>query len=545
MPSHRVHARPASADVDGDSVPTTTDPEIVAGFLEDAAHSPGGHARVVVHPRTEAEVVAVVRDARHVLPVGAQSSLTGGATPMGETVLATDRLDRVLDIGASHITVQAGVPLSGLQAVLASRNAYYPPVPTFEGALAGGVVATNAAGATTFKYGSTRDWVRGLTVVLPDGSVLDLERGTTRAHPDGYFEIVGPTGTTRIPVPEYRMPDVPKRSAGYFAEPGMDLVDLFVGSEGTLGVVTQVTFAVLPQRPATCLVWLPLPDDQQAFDLVAALRRETRATWANQDPRGIDVSAIEHLDRRSLELVQEDGADRRYDVAISDNTVFALLVQIDLPTDSIPTTDDAYAQISTALADDARDTPLVRFCQLIARARALDWAEVALPANQRRQTQLFALREAVPEAVNRRIGQARVATPGISKTAADMIVPFEKFNQSVRMFRSAFDRRGLDYAIWGHISDGNVHPNVIATRLEHVHRGREAILECGRHVIELGGCPLAEHGVGRNPMKQTLLRELYGDEGIAQMRRVKQALDPRWRLAPGVIFPVFPEGSGL
>ena len=114
MPSHRVHARPASADVDGDSVPTTTDPEIVAGFLEDAAHSPGGHARVVVHPRTEAEVVAVVRDARHVLPVGAQSSLTGGATPMGETVLATDRLDRVLDIGASHITVQAGVPLSGL-----------------------------------------------------------------------------------------------------------------------------------------------------------------------------------------------------------------------------------------------------------------------------------------------------------------------------------------------------------------------------------------------------------------------------------------------
>jgi D-lactate dehydrogenase (cytochrome) len=104
-------------------------------------------------------------------------------------------------------------------------------------------------------------------------------------------------------------------------------------------------------------------------------------------------------------------------------------------------------------------------------------------------------------------------------------------------YRRGFESRGLDYAIWGHVSDGNVHPNVIPRSYEDVERGREAILEFGRDVARLGGCPLAEHGVGRNPVKQALLRQLYGDAGIEGMRAVKRALDPEWKLAPGVIFP--------
>ena len=96
--------------------------------------------------------------------------------------------------------------------------------------------------------------------------------------------------------------------------------------------------------------------------------------------------------------------------------------------------------------------------------------------------------------------------------------------------------RGLDAAIWGHISDGNVHPNVIPRTFADVESGREAILAFGREAIRLGGAPLAEHGVGRNPTKQKLLRELYGDAGIDNMRHVKAVLDPDWKLSPGVIF---------
>jgi FAD/FMN-containing dehydrogenase len=107
----------------------------------------------------------------------------------------------------------------------------------------------------------------------------------------------------------------------------------------------------------------------------------------------------------------------------------------------------------------------------------------------------------------------------------------------MNLYRQGFEARGLDYAIWGHLSDGNVHPNVIPRFFDDVVKGKAAMLEFGRHVARLGGCPLAEHGVGRSPVKQALLQQLYGDAGIEEMRAVKEALDPGNRLAPGVIFP--------
>jgi D-lactate dehydrogenase (cytochrome) len=144
----------------------------------------------------------------------------------------------------------------------------------------------------------------------------------------------------------------------------------------------------------------------------------------------------------------------------------------------------------------------------------------------------------VPEAVNDRIGALqRGGHPGVHKTAADMVVPFASLGPMMERYREGFAHRGLDHALWGHISDGNIHANVIPRSEDDVARGEEAFLEFGEEVVRLGGCPLSEHGVGRNAVKQELLRRLYGDAGIEQMRRVKRALDPGWKLAPGVLFP--------
>ena len=164
-------------------------------------------------------------------------------------------------------------------------------------------------------------------------------------------------------------------------------------------------------------------------------------------------------------------------------------------------------------------------------------SEIALPGQQRRMADFIAVREAVPGGVNRRVGDAkRTVDPRIEKTAGDMIVPFEHFGTLLEIYRDGLERRGLDFAVWGHISDGNVHPNVIPRSLADVERGKEAMIEFGAAGARLGGCPLAEHGVGRNPIKQRLLQNLYGAEGIEQMRAVKRALDPEWKLAPGVLF---------
>jgi D-lactate dehydrogenase (cytochrome) len=494
-----------------------------ARYLSDAAHFPGGHAAGIAIPRAIAEIPDIVRGAKTLLAIGAQSSLTGGATPMGEAVLSTEKLTRILDVDASHIRVEAGVPIVIIQEALKKHGAWFPPAPTFTGAFAGGVVATNAAGAATFRHGPVRPWVQELSVVLADGFELRVRRGEIRAR-DGRLAVPTQGGTVEVPVPAYRMPDVVKVSAGYFAEPGMDLIDLFVGSEGTLGVITTITFRVLSPIPTTAMAFVPCPSEDEALALVADLRREPA------------VAAIEHMDARCLELLREDGADRRSDVRVPEGTAVALLVQLELPPGT--TEADAFSQIEGWLTPEASAPAMGRVCRLLHAHGVFDDTEMALPGNARRADQLIAVREAVPAGVNQRVGRAQqTIDPRIAKTAADMIVPFERFGEMMRIYREGYASRGLDFAVWGHISDGNVHPNVLPRSYADVERGKEAIAFFGREVARLGGCPLAEHGVGRNPVKQALLRDLYGEAGIDQMRAVKRALDPEWKLAPGVIFP--------
>jgi D-lactate dehydrogenase (cytochrome) len=508
--SDRIKARKASP---ASSPAIERDEAIVSSFLSDAAHVPGGFAAGVAFPRSEAEVAALVSQAAHVLPVGAQSSLTGGATPRGEVVLSTRGLTAIGHPSASRITVGAGVPLNLLQRTLAAAGLYYPPVPTYDGAFVGGTIATNAAGAATFKHGSTRRWVEALTLVLADGDVLDVVRGETVASSAGWFEIESTTGDLRrVPVPSYRMPAVPKLSAGYYARPGMDLIDLFIGAEGTLGVVLEATLKVVP-RPRRAAALVRCADDEQAVALTGMLRREATSAWSGKGP--LDVAAIEYMDARALRAVPDE-AFTRAGVARPSGQSVMLLVQLEIEADE--------------------DPALARLQEVLAAAGLGDDPHMAAPGDDRAAERLFALREAVPASVNALVATTKQTHPEVEKTAGDMVVPFDTLAESIDLYRGAFANRGLDYAIWGHVSDGNLHPNVVPHSFDDVRRGREAILEMARGVIALGGAPLAEHGVGRSALKQQLLRELYGLEGIDQMRAVKRALDPEWKLAPGVLF---------
>jgi D-lactate dehydrogenase (cytochrome) len=510
VPSDRIKARKASP---APSPAIERDEAIVSSFLSDAAHVPGGFAAGVAFPRSEAEVAALVSQAARVLPVGAQSSLTGGATPRGEVVLSTRAFTTIGHPSATHIRVGAGVTLNLLQRTLAAVGLYYPPVPTYDGAFVGGTIATNAAGAATFKHGSTRRWVEALTLVLANGDVLDVVRGETVAGSAGWFEIESTTGDVqRVPVPGYRMPDVPKLSAGYYARPGMDLIDLFIGAEGTLGIVLEATLKVVP-RPRRAAVLIRCADDEQAVTLTGMLRQEARSAWDGHGP--LDVAAIEYMDARALRAVPDEAFARAGVTRPAGQSVM-LLVQLEIEADE--------------------DPALARLQAVLAAAGIGDDPHMAPPGDDRAAERLFALREAVPASVNAIVATTKQAHPEVEKTAGDMVVPFDTLAASIDLYRKSFADRGLDYAIWGHVSDGNLHPNVVPHSFDDVRRGREAILEMARGVIALGGAPLAEHGVGRSALKQQLLRELYGREGIDQMRAVKRALDPEWKLSPGVLF---------
>ena len=508
--------------------------DLIARYLEDAAHYPGGSATGVLRPRTVDELSECLRSTERLLVVGAQSSLTGGATPAGDVVIATERINNIR-IDGDRIRVGAGVPLQTIQDTLAKRGRWFPPAPTYLGAFAGGVVATCAAGAATFKYGTVRDWVDAITVVLAGGDVIEIARGDVRASDAGAVEIDTAGGAKRIQLPSLKMPSVAKSSAGYFIRPGMDLIDLFIGSEGTLGAIGEVTFKTAPLPAGLCRAFVPVAGERQSIALVAELRDAAMATWRSRDPNGIDLASIEHIDARSIALVREDGVDRRLDINLPGGTAVALLIDLELTADAA--TSDLWKAIASSLDRDAADSPLTRFCRILQRHGVLDDGEITLPGDRSRAAAFAELREAVPAGVNRRVALASKRDAAISKTAADMIVPYERFDEMMSTCRRLFAERDLDLAVWGHISDGNVHPNVIPRSAADVEAGRDAILALGREVMAMGGSPLAEHGVGRNPIKQQLLRQLYGDAGIDAMRSLKLSLDPNGSLASGVIFP--------
>lgn len=535
MPVHRISTRPPNTPVEPPRL--DSDPTTIVAHLEDAAHYPGGSSASIAFPASEGEVAWLLRTYAAVLPIGAQSSLTGGATPRGDVVLNTSRLNAVTVVSRDRVRVQAGVPVLTLQQALDVEGLYYPPVPTYTGAFAGGVVATNAAGAATFKYGATRPWVQGLTVVLASGEVLDITRGSVTASPAGTFEIVTSTGLVTVPIPRLTMPEVPKRSAGYHCAPGMDLIDLFIGSEGTLGVIVDATFRVIPKPAARWLVLVPVGSESLALALVGRLRDASRETWASAATGGLDVSAIEHMDRPSLDYIRADGVDGKLNIPIPDDTEVVLLVEVE--DTQARTREEAWELVSDAMTnpDHVATSPIEHLVAILAEFDVLESAEIAWPDDTKRRQQFLDFREAVPAAVNGRVALAkRTASPNISKIAADVVVPYDRLGELLSASRHIFERDGLAYAIWGHISDGNVHPNVVARSEGEVATGRAAILEIAKAAIALGGCPLAEHGVGRNPLKQQMVELLYGREGIRGMRAIKHALDPRGVLARDVIF---------
>ena len=129
----------------------------------------------------------------------------------------------------------------------------------------------------------------------------------------------------------------------------------------------------------------------------------------------------------------------------------------------------------------------------------------------------------------------------MKKIAGDLIVPYDRLSEVIPVYERAFATRGLPYAVWGHLSDGNLHPNALARNGAEVKLGVEAVFECAEAAVRAGGCPLSEHGVGRDPVKQELLRRFLGDGAIEQMRAIKRTLDPAARFGRGVLFPHRPE----
>ena len=449
---------------------------VPAAYLEDESGFTG-HGEGLFRPATAQQAAFVLAEAaRTRTPVtvsGAGTGVVGGRVAEGGWVLSTERFRR-LEIGSGSARVGAGVLLHDLQLTAKTSDQFYAPDPTEWGASMGGTIATNASGSRSFRYGSTRRWVEGLRVVLADGRIMDVSRGDAIDFDPG-----------TVPLPA-----VTKNTAGYPLRPGMEWVDLFAGSEGTLGVVTEARLRLLPVPQALMGGVVFFADDERAMDAVEAWR----------PVEGLRM--LEYLDAPSLELLRPKYPE------VPAAARAALLIEQELSGED----------------DPAVDAWLERIDQAGAFAEE-SW--FALSAADRERFRKF--RHALPELVNETVRRS-----GALKMNSDYAVPVARNREMLDYYRQRLEAEFPGrYVIFGHIGDAHVHVNLLSEATD-PGRAAQLLLEFARHAVGLGGTISAEHGLGKR--KAHLLEIQYTEQELEAMRAVKRRLDPGNILGRGTLW---------
>ncbi len=471
-----------------------TSPDEIQSYLSDASFIREGHADRVVFPESVEEVAEIVASAnRERTPVtvsGAGTGTVGGRVAFGGIVLATDRLNRIKSIdhedSGGYAVVEPGVFLSDLQRAVDQEGLLYPPDPTERGCFIGGTVATNASGARTYKYGPTRNYIRRLKIVLASGEIVDLRRGDVRADSDGQIRV----GSINALLPSYHMPATRKNASGYFVAPGMDAVDLFIGSEGTLGVICEIEARLLPKPEGLLSGVVFFGNEADVLALVVEAR--TR----------VDARALEFFDRESLGFLRQKYPE------IPSEAVGAIFFE----QETTAATEDSVQNDWLALLDQHHAFPDSWFA-----------------SNEQDQARLREFRHQLPVLMNEwfaRYNQRKVST--------DMAVSDDAFPGLFRLYKETLQASGLRYTIFGHIGDNHVHVNILPRNESEASHARDLYVQFLKHAASVGGTLSAEHGVGK--LKREYLRYFYSDAQLREMARLKKAFDPNGILGRGNIF---------
>jgi glycolate oxidase len=445
-----------------------TDPDVLRTYLRDEADlCDHGTPAALVRPRSTAEVVAVVRCAgRHrapVVPQGARTGLAGGANAVdGAILLSLTAMDRILEVDpVNHLAVvEPGVVNATLARTAAEHGLYFPPDPgSWESSTIGGNVATNAGGMCCVKYGVTGRYVLGLEVVLADGEVLRCGRRT------------------------------PKGVAGY------DLTSLFVGSEGTLGVITEITMALRPAAEDALTLVAVFPSTASAGAAVTAIAE-----------RGLTPSLLELLDRTHLRAIE---AYRP--MGLRTDAKALLLAAADTGPRAAADLDRMAEVCSAAGADEVYAASDATEAAALLSARRL-----AYPAMEHLAAKTFPA------------GNGGVVVD-------DIAVPRSQLAPLLDGIEKIAEEYGVPIGVVGHAGDGNLHPNIVVDRADpgSVARGRavfDAVMSLG---LSLGGTSTGEHGVGL--LKRDWLAEEIGPIGMRVHRAIKRALDPEGLFNPGKV----------
>ncbi len=485
------------------------------------------HVIVPVDIEELKEVVRVNNFKGNPITVSAmRTGVCGGAVAMEGDVLSLERLKGVTGVGRDErgyfLRVLPCTTLEEIDRVLRSRDFskladitegakdslasepcdfFYPVDPTEMGGSIGGNIACNSSGPRTYRYGPTRDWVRRLMVVLPEGQSIDVARGDIVA--DGRrFCIPAGRAFYSFDIPSYEYNDRVKNATGPMFHEGMDLVDLFIGSEGIFGVIAEADIYLAPRHPLLSVMTF-FPSDADCLAAVRDIRSDA----------AVEPEFLEYMDGRSLALLRK--------VMSSDPAL--------IRAPAIP--EDAGAALFFDLQDTGDlDAVLGRLGEIAGRHGA-SFGDSWCGHEDQDRSRMRSLRHAIPASIFEYVASLKGKMPGIHKMGTDMSVPDDVADEMMSYYSEQLDAAGLEYVIFGHIGNNHPHVEIILKSMEDFEKAKEIYSKFARKAVELGGSPSAEHGIGK--IKTGYMEMMYGPEGVDRIRRIKEVLDPKDILCRG------------
>lgn len=484
-----------------------TDPDEIQSFFSDASNYTG-KCNAVYFPENEFEVIELIIECNNsnteITVAGNGTGLTGARVSESGIVISTEKLNKIIEINEKekYAVVEPGVLLKDFQDEVEAKSLFYPPDPTERNCFIGATVSTNSSGARTFKYGPTRNYVLALRVVLPDGEIINISRAQFTA--DGYDAILSTEGGKIISfqLPRYEMPNT-KNSAGYFCRENMDLIDLFVGSEGTLGVITEIKVKLidLPKNVFSCIAFFELETDALNFIEEARILSTENNNASKNDAR-LSARGLEFFDERSLKFLSKTYPK----IPVSSKAAVWFEQEIEADDEVVVSLWMGLLEKHNCRIDDS-------------------WIAVGVAD----ENSFKELRHTIAWKVNEYIAQK-----GFRKVGTDVAVPHEFFRDLLNDSKKFVEAENLDYLAYGHFGNSHLHLNMLPKDESEYLRAKKVYSEICDLAIKLNGTVSAEHGIGKS--KRKYLLRMYGEEAVRKMASLKLVFDPNRILCIGNIF---------
>lgn len=491
-----------------------------------------GNASTVFFVENEEDVKTVLKDCYlNNTAVTIQGSLTGicgGAVPLEGVVINTKEMNRVLGInyldekGQYTVTVQAGISLQSMNQMIQSKRlhtsnftqeqlkiykqfinteeVFLPVDPTETLASIGGIVSCEASGASSYKYGSIREYVESLVLVTPS-QTLHIRRGQYKyCDIKHLFDI-----TTHLPHIENNVRKT-KDVAGLYYRNDMDLIDLIIGGEGVFGVIAEVELRLI-EAPAIKAGLMLFMDSSTKTSLYVDYLRKT-----------FDLAAIEYFDSMSLQLLSKYRDIKPNLQKLPEiNTEYKGMFYLEFHCDT----------------EEQFEENLLQLCDSFSTFQVNELEQwIAIESNDYMKLKDF--RHELPECINQEVIELKRMFPTITKVGTDLAVPNEKLEDMLNMYYTDIEKFNVKGFLFGHIGDNHLHVNIIPKSLEDFTTAKQLSIKWAEQAIHYNGTVTAEHGIGK--LKKELLELMYSKEDLDQMKQMKKLFEPKTLINKGTMF---------